>query len=76
VVNLDGLINSVDYLAHLKDGTVIDFMEDMDVTYVFGNAYILTESRIYGESIGTYLEFVQDYNYSQYSRSLWKVVYP
>ena len=76
VVNLDGLINSAEYLEHLKNGTVIDFLEEMDVQYIYGSPYIVTESKVYGGSLGPYLEFVQEYEISQNTQTLWRVVYP
>jgi hypothetical protein len=55
VVNLDGLINSVDYFEHLKNGTVSQFMDEMDVDYVYGNDYLVTEARPYGENLADHL---------------------
>jgi hypothetical protein len=47
IVNLDGLINSKGYFDALRSGTASQFLADMGMDYVFGNAYMLLESNPY-----------------------------
>jgi hypothetical protein len=47
IVNLDGLINSKAYFDALRSGTASQFLADMGMDYVFGNAYMLLESNPY-----------------------------
>jgi len=47
VVNLDGLINSMEYFIHLQNATADEYLESIGVDYVFGNAYILQHSNPY-----------------------------
>lgn len=49
VVNLDGLINSVEYFSALKAGTAGAFMDALPLDYAYGNPYMLLESEPYGE---------------------------
>jgi len=47
IVNLDGLINSVEYFDAMKSGNADDFLSSMGLDYVFGNPYMLLESNPY-----------------------------
>ncbi len=47
IVNLDGLINSVEYFEAMKTGTADEFLDAMGLDYVFGNPYMLLESSPY-----------------------------
>lgn len=47
IVNLDGLINSPQYFAAMKNGTAAEFLSEMGLDYVFGNPYMLLESDPY-----------------------------
>jgi hypothetical protein len=47
IVNLDGLINSMEYFIHLQNATADEYLEAIGVRYVFGNAYILQNSNPY-----------------------------
>ena len=47
VVNLDGLINSVEYFNALKAGKAAEFLDRMGLDYVFGNYYMLLDSNPY-----------------------------
>ena len=76
VVNLDGLINSIDYLEHMKNGTVIEYLKNMDVRYVLGSPYIVIEAVPYADLVGAYLEFDSEIDFSEYTWSVWQVVYP
>ncbi len=49
VVNLDGLINSVEYFIAMQAGTAKAFLDELPLNYVYGNAYMLMESDPYRE---------------------------
>ena len=49
VVNLDGLINSQEYYQSMLDGTIVEFLINMKLDYVYGNPYMLLESDPYRE---------------------------
>lgn len=56
IVNLDGLMNSVEYFESMKNGTATFFLDQMGLNYVFGNAYMITESDPYKEIFANHLE--------------------
>lgn len=43
VVNMDGLINSYEYFQFLKNRTAGDYLEKIDVDYIFANPEILSQ---------------------------------
>ena len=47
IVNLDGLMNSVEYFESMKDGTAAEFLDRMGMDYVYANAYMVTKSEPY-----------------------------
>ncbi len=56
IVNLDGLMNSVTYFKSMKNGTASFFLDQMGLDYVFGNAYMITESDPYNTIFANHLE--------------------
>lgn len=48
VVNLDGLINSVEYFNAMKSGRATEFLDAIPLNYAFGKPYMLLESDPYG----------------------------
>jgi len=54
--NLDGLVNSYEYLQALKAGTAIELIEAAGVDYVFGNEYMILESDPYGDIFAGHLK--------------------
>jgi hypothetical protein len=56
VVNLDGLISSVEYFIHLQNSTADEYLESIGLDYVFGNAYILQNSNPYQWNFDNRLE--------------------
>ncbi len=73
-VNLDGLINSYTYFQHMKNGTAHHYLADLGLDYVFGNAYILTESDPYGDIFEGRLQPYATYQYGKKSLHLWQFV--
>ncbi len=47
IINLDGLINSVEYFDAMKSGTGAEFLDELGLDYVFGKPYVLLESDPY-----------------------------
>ncbi len=47
IVNLDGLMNSVEYFNALKEGTGSEFLDEMGVEYIFATEYMVTSSDPY-----------------------------
>ena len=47
IINLDGLINSLEYFRSVKDGTANEFLDKMKLDYVYGKPYILMETEPY-----------------------------
>lgn len=60
IVNLDGLINSNDYFQHLKSGRGRDYLDQMGLDYVFGNAGMIEDSAPYYQLLEERLEPVVD----------------
>ena len=61
IVNLDGLINSVDYFVHLQNATADQYFASIGGDYVFGNAYILQDTNPYLWNFDQRLEFLFTY---------------
>jgi hypothetical protein len=47
IVNIDGLMNTVEYLHTMQAGQGAAYLAELGVDYVFGNEYILTETNPY-----------------------------
>ncbi|MBT3240607.1 MAG: hypothetical protein HON98_09005 [Chloroflexi bacterium] len=56
IINLDGLINSIEYYQGLKDGTAADLLSDNGMQYVIGKKVIITESMPYYRVFENHLE--------------------
>jgi hypothetical protein len=52
VVNMDGLINSLEYFQAMQTGTAKAFLDAIPLNYVYGNSYILLSSDPYHEILG------------------------
>jgi hypothetical protein len=46
-VNLDGLMNSVQYLRALQNNQGTDFLDQMGISYINGSEYMVLESDPY-----------------------------
>ena len=76
VVNLDGLVNSVEYFEQLKSGTAIEFLAEMNVEYIIGKEYLVTKARPYAENFSNYIEYYGNYEVESDIWSIWKVASP
>jgi hypothetical protein len=61
IVNLDGLINSVEYFVHLQNATADQYFASIGGDYIFGNAYILQDTNPYLWNFDQRLEFLLTY---------------
>ena len=48
IINLDGLINSLEYYEAMKVGTATQFLDEIPLDYAYGKSYMLLESDPYG----------------------------
>ena len=56
VINLDGLMNSLEYLRAMQAGTATAFLDELGLDYVFGNEYMVTSSAPYYHILDNRLE--------------------
>jgi hypothetical protein len=74
VVNMDGLMNTIDYLRALEAEKGADYLASLGVDYVFGNEYILTETNPYAPMLAGHLEPYTVYLFADRELPLWKFV--
>jgi hypothetical protein len=74
IVNLDGLIGSVEYFEAMQTGTADDYLTGIGLDYVFGNAYIVQESDPYGEIFEGRLEETVAYEDGERVLLLWRFI--
>jgi len=55
IINMDGLMNTVDYLEAMQAGEGAKYLRAQGVDYVFGNEYILTETNPYAPMLEGHL---------------------
>lgn len=60
IINLDGLINSPKYFRALKTGKANDFINEMQIEYIYGSEYMLTKSDPYKDIFAGHLEKIQN----------------
>lgn len=74
IVNMDGLMNTHDYLLALQSGNGADYLADLGVDYIFGNEYILTETNPYALMLTGHLEPYRVYVFADRELPLWRFV--
>ena len=47
IINLDGLVNGIDYFYALQNGEVSDYLKDVELDYIFGNEGMFLETDPY-----------------------------
>jgi hypothetical protein len=57
IVNLDGLINSAEYFEKLKSDQANDYLKDIGVKYIYGEASVLLDSDPYRWIFTDHLQF-------------------
>jgi len=61
IINLDGLINSMEYFIHLQNATADEYLASIGLDYVFGNAYILQNTNPYQWNFDNRLDEFRDF---------------
>jgi hypothetical protein len=74
IVNMDGLMNTHDYLLALQSGNGADYLAGLGVDYIFGNEYILTETNPYAPMLAGHLEPYQVYVFADRELPLWRFI--
>jgi hypothetical protein len=76
IVNMDGLMNSIEYLEHMQAGPGADYLAEIGVEYVYGNQYTTQLGIPYGAMLNGKLEEFAIYkpDDSTPRRFLWRFV--
>lgn len=74
IVNMDGLMNTHDYLLALQSGRGAQYLADLGVDYIFGNEYILTETNPYAPLLEGHLDPFQVYVFADRELPLWRFI--
>lgn len=74
IVNMDGLMNTRDYLLALKSGNGADYLSGLGVNYIFGNEYILTQTNPYAPMLAGHLEPYRVYVFADRELPLWRFI--
>ena len=74
IVNMDGLMNTHDYLLALQSGNGADYLAGLSVDYIFGNEYILTETNPYAPMLAGHLEPYRVYVFADRELPLWRFI--
>jgi hypothetical protein len=61
VFNMDGLINSLEYLEYMEQGRGAEFLYKSGVDFVLGNPYIIENTQPYGPMLEGHLELYTKY---------------
>jgi hypothetical protein len=74
VINLDGLISSQEYFVHLQKSTADEYLESINLDYIFGNAYILQHTNPYQWNFENRLEEYRYFNVDDKTLTLFKFI--
>jgi hypothetical protein len=74
IVNMDGLMNTHDYLLALQSGNGADYLAGLSVDSIFGNEYILTETNPYAPMLAGHLEPYRVYVFADRELPLWRFI--
>ncbi|MCL5429143.1 MAG: hypothetical protein M1347_04980 [Chloroflexi bacterium] len=74
IINMDGLMNTHDYLLALQAGEGAQYLANLGVDYIFGNEYILTETNPYAPMLDGHLEPYQVYRFADRELPLWRFI--
>lgn len=74
IINMDGLMNSVEYFRYLQAGEGDVYLDIIGVDYIFGNTALVAESWPYNQMLEGKLEEVSIYNYQAQKILLWRFV--
>lgn len=74
IVNMDGLMNTADYLDALKAGQGASYLANLGVDYIFGNEYILTQTNPYEPMLAGHLQPFAVYTFADRQLPLWRFI--
>lgn len=74
IINMDGLVNTHEYLLALQSGAGAQYLASSGVDYVFGNEYILTETNPYAPMLAGHLEPYRVYLFADRELPLWRFI--
>ncbi len=74
IVNMDGLMNTHDYLLAMQSGRGAEYLAGLGVDYIFGNEYILTETNPYAPMLEDHLEPYEIYVFADRELPLWRFI--
>ncbi len=60
VINLDGLMNTADYFHQMQNGNAHEYLNQIGLNYIYGNAYIITRSEPFKEIFSTRAEQIEE----------------
>jgi hypothetical protein len=60
VVNLDGLMNTADYFHLMQTGRAHEYLNQICLDYVYGNAYIITRTEPFEEIFSTRADLIEE----------------
>ncbi|MEI8133028.1 MAG: hypothetical protein WCG34_11395 [Leptolinea sp.] len=60
IINLDGLMNSIEYFHLLKEGRANEYLDAVGMEYLYGNQYMITDSDPYIGLFKNRVKFIQD----------------
>jgi hypothetical protein len=58
IINLDGLISSMDYFQRMRRGKTTEYFDKIGLDYVYGNIYMITESDPYARMFSDRVELI------------------
>jgi hypothetical protein len=74
IINMDGLMNTYDYLLSLQSGSGAQYLANLNVDYIFGNEYILTETNPYAPMLEGHLDPYQVFIFADRELPLWRFI--
>jgi len=75
IMNLDGLVNGLDYFLALQNGEAADYLQKNHVNYIFANGYLIQETDPYKSNYQELLEDSQLLRTFDERLDLWELDY-
>jgi hypothetical protein len=75
IMNLDGLVNGIEYFHHLQTGNAEAYLKNNNVAYVFGNENILLSTDPYQLNFQRLLNHSEILEYFGKNKALWEIEY-
>jgi hypothetical protein len=74
IINMDGLMNTHEYLLAMQSGKGSEYLASLGVDYIFGNEYILTKTNPYAPMLEGHLEPYTAYTFADRQLPLWRFI--